>query len=188
MQAHSMIRDGSAQWRTAAARKASTDDDPGRRGHRRGTGNRARTWPMAALGVAALHGSVRALPPKFAAALDDTRRCAGLARIELRTGLAAGSGRRCRADIRRRAGGRSRRNPPCFHQLRRRLLARAAKRGVVSRTSLERAAISARVFSDLHVMTRRRLGVPVRRLFDLMGAVDRFGSRVRADRHTWTTP
>lgn len=108
---------------------------------------------------------------EFAAALDDMRRSAGLARIELRSGIAATCGHPVPCgyvhELSLAADPDSIR--PAFHQLRRRMLARAAKRGIVSRTSLERSDLCS-VFFGLHVTTRRRLGVPVqpRRLFELI--------------------
>jgi CelD/BcsL family acetyltransferase involved in cellulose biosynthesis len=108
---------------------------------------------------------------ELAAALEETRQAEGVSRIELRVGLGGRSGHsvpcgywhelelNSDADVLRRG----------FHQLRRRMLARASDGGVVSRTSVERTDLCS-VFFDLHVATRKRLGVPVqpRRLFELL--------------------
>jgi CelD/BcsL family acetyltransferase involved in cellulose biosynthesis len=108
---------------------------------------------------------------EFAAALDETRRTEGLARIELRAGLTDSTGYRLHCaywhqlELNSDADALRRR----FRKGRRALLARAAGAGVVSRTSVERSDLCS-VFFDLHVATRKRLGVPVqpRRLFELI--------------------
>jgi CelD/BcsL family acetyltransferase involved in cellulose biosynthesis len=108
---------------------------------------------------------------EFAAALDETRRAEGLSRIELRAGLTDAVGYalpraywhelelNSDADVVRRG----------FRKDRRGKLARAAGGDIVSRTSVERDDLCS-VFFDLHVATRKRLGVPVqpRRLFELI--------------------
>jgi CelD/BcsL family acetyltransferase involved in cellulose biosynthesis len=121
-----------------------------------------RCGPLLAPGVAA---------GDFAAALEQTRRSEGLARIELRCAVPAGSGHALPCGY----WHELELNPDAevirgrLHQLRRRLLARASAEGVVSRTSAERSDLC-EVFFDLHVATRKRLGVPVqpRRLFELL--------------------
>jgi CelD/BcsL family acetyltransferase involved in cellulose biosynthesis len=107
----------------------------------------------------------------FATTLEQTWRNEGVSRLELRCGLPTGFGYAVPCgywhELELESDGEVIRGR--FHQLRRRLLARADAEGVVSRTSAERGDLC-EVFFGLHVATRKRLGVPVqpRRFFDLL--------------------
>ena len=109
---------------------------------------------------------------QFAAQLEETRLGSGVDRIEVRSGLALETGQRVTSAVRHTLSLESD-SDAVLRRLSKsqvqRNIARARRAGVVVRTA-ERVEDLDRVFFDLQLETRRRLGVPIqpRRFYTLL--------------------